>query len=199
MPSTKPKSLEFVVETSMQDQRLDKFLSKCMEDIGASRRKIRDHIEKGSVYIEGKRVHIASKEVQADQKVLILWQPVIGKYEKQKASLGAYRSWQDLVLFEDQNIVAINKPRGLACQATRSNSKEHVIAWIQKLGGPELFLAHRIDQWTSGVLLLAKSKSSQQDCMEYFKKRVVQKTYHCISVGKSKPVSYTHLTLPTKA
>ena len=171
MPSAKPKNLEFIVDVATKDQRLDKFLSQSMESIGASRRKIRDHIEQGSVYIDGKRVHIASREVQDNQKVLILWQPVVGKYEKQKSSLNAIKRWQDIVLFEDQDIVAINKPRGLACQATRSNSKEHVIPWLQKLGGPELLLAHRIDQWTSGVLLLAKTKTAQQNCMEFFKRR----------------------------
>lgn len=98
------------------------------------------------------------------------------------------------VIYEDEQIIAINKPSGLSSQASLKPLQEHahssVMCYLfEKLKRktlPTLFLLHRLDVDTSGVLLFSKKASANKSLQNSFEKKLAVKTYYAISESESK-------------
>ena len=89
------------------------------------------------------------------------------------------------VLYEDANILAIDKPSGiLTCPDQRSSEKNVFDLFLKTY--PKLELVHRLDKDTSGVLLFAKNKKTHEFLKKQFAGREVKKTYVTIVNGKVK-------------
>jgi 23S rRNA pseudouridine955/2504/2580 synthase len=95
---------------------------------------------------------------------------------------------RSLVLYEDDEVLALNKPSGLAVQGGTKTVK-HVdrllSAWGEGLERPRL--VHRLDRDTSGVLLLGKTPAAAARLSGAFAKRRAQKTYWAIVAGTPHP------------
>ncbi len=95
---------------------------------------------------------------------------------------------KSLVLYEDEEVLALNKPHGLAVQGGTKTVK-HVdrllSAWGEGLDRPRL--VHRLDRDTSGVLLLGKTPGAAARLSGAFAKRRVKKIYWAIVCGNPKP------------
>ena len=93
-----------------------------------------------------------------------------------------------LVLYEDDEVLALNKPAGLAVQGGTKTSR-HIdrllSAWGEGLERPRL--VHRLDRDTSGVLVLGKSPSAAAQLAGAFARRRTEKTYWAIVSGVPKP------------
>jgi len=106
------------------------------------------------------------------------------------------------ILFEDEDILAINKPAGLIVHPASQQvgygagpDSESVSEWFvekypesknvgEKLGEIERHgIVHRIDRETSGALLLAKTKKGYKVLKEQFQKREIEKIYHAFVYG----------------
>src|SRR5579871_6330832 len=85
---------------------------------------------------------------------------------------------KSLVLYEDEEVLALNKPAGLAVQGGTKTTK-HIdrllSAWGEGLERPRL--VHRLDRDTSGVLLLGKTPAAAARLSGAFAKRKAKKTY----------------------
>lgn len=98
------------------------------------------------------------------------------------------------VIFEDDFLVAINKPNGLLVHKTRIAEEKKVFANIlleTQLGCP-VFTVHRLDRATSGVLLFAKSKEAASATQHLFSARLVEKQYIAVVRGFSPEKGETH-------
>lgn len=97
---------------------------------------------------------------------------------------------KSLVLFEDEMVIALNKPAGLAVQGGTKTTK-HVdrllSAWGEGMERPRL--VHRLDRDTSGVLLLGKGPEAAKRLAGAFARRQAKKTYWAIVAGNPKPPS----------
>ena len=95
---------------------------------------------------------------------------------------------RSLVLYEDEDVLALNKPSGLAAQGGTKTTK-HVdrllSAWGEGLDRPRL--VHRLDRDTSGVLVLGKTPGAAAKLSGSFARRRVKKTYWAIVAGFPKP------------
>lgn len=95
---------------------------------------------------------------------------------------------RSLVIYEDEEVLAINKPSGLAVQGGTKTSK-HVdrllSAFGEGLDRPRL--VHRLDRDTSGVLVMGKTPQAAARLSGAFAKRRAEKTYWAIVVGNPKP------------
>ncbi len=111
-------------------------------------------IDRGAVYLQGKRVNIARAEVPVSTKFKVK------RIERPKK------------IFEDDKILVVNKPVFL-------DSEE-----IAKSFGKDVFLLHRLDRDTSGVLLLGKDKDFQKIVINEFKNQRVYKEYVAWVNGK---------------
>jgi 23S rRNA pseudouridine955/2504/2580 synthase len=95
---------------------------------------------------------------------------------------------RSLVLYEDDEVLALNKPSGLAVQGgtkTAHHIDRLLSAWGEGVDRPKL--VHRLDRDTSGVLLLGKTPAAAAHLSGSFARRRAQKTYWAIVAGAPKP------------
>ena len=91
------------------------------------------------------------------------------------------------IIFEDRDLIAINKPSGLPTQKTQNPDKKNLVDELSKLltrrdkKVPYLALHHRLDAGTSGSILLAKSKSINSGLSDLFQNRKIKKTYLAVA------------------
>ena len=86
------------------------------------------------------------------------------------------------ILYEDSNILAIEKPSGILVHPDQK-SKEKTILDIFFKKYPKIEIVHRLDKETSGVMLLAKNKKAHEFLKNQFKNREVKKIYVAIVSG----------------
>jgi 23S rRNA pseudouridine955/2504/2580 synthase len=95
---------------------------------------------------------------------------------------------KSLVLYEDEEVLVLNKPAGLAVQGGTKTTK-HVdrllSAWGEGLDRPRL--VHRLDRDTSGVLVLGKTPGAAAKLSGAFARRRAEKTYWALVLGNPKP------------
>lgn len=88
--------------------------------------------------------------------------------------------FDDLVIYEDEAIIAINKPPFIASLHERFDSNVQSIVQLVKDVNPDYALCHRLDRETSGVMLVAKNADSYRSLAIQFEKRTVKKIYHAV-------------------
>ena len=95
---------------------------------------------------------------------------------------------RSLVLYEDDEVLALNKPAGLAVQGgtkTIHHIDRLLSAWGEGVDRPKL--VHRLDRDTSGVLILGKTPAAAAHLSGAFAKRRAEKTYWAIVAGAPRP------------
>lgn len=95
---------------------------------------------------------------------------------------------KDIVIFENADYLAINKPHGISTLDDRSGTI-HILS-IVKSRYPEIQVCHRIDKDTSGVLVFAKNNESYRHLSLQFQERKVNKVYHAVVLGSSNYKNY---------
>ena len=98
---------------------------------------------------------------------------------------------QALVIYKDANLLAINKPSGLAVQGG-TNTSRHVDGMLEALQfevEEKPKLVHRIDKDTSGVLVLARNRQAADDLTKAFRTHNLQKTYLALTIGCPKKMN----------
>lgn len=95
---------------------------------------------------------------------------------------------KSLVLYEDDEVLVLNKPAGLAVQGG-TKTKHHIdrllSAWGEGLDRPRL--VHRLDRDTSGVLVLGKTPGAAAKLAGSFARRKAEKTYWALVMGHPRP------------
>ncbi|MDR1460682.1 MAG: RluA family pseudouridine synthase [Campylobacteraceae bacterium] len=117
-----------------------------------SNRAAKELIDRGVVYSSGKKILVARADMKAN---------AVFKIEKLK---------KPKILFEDDDIAAIDKPPFLTAEEIAQSFK--------------LTLLHRLDKETSGVLLLSKNEEFTKKVIAAFKARKVEKNYLAVVSGK---------------
>ena len=102
------------------------------------------------------------------------------------------------VLFEDNHLIAVNKPAGLLVQSDHTGAfclletvRQYLREQYEKPGDAYVGLLHRLDRPVSGVVLFAKTSKGASRLSDQIRKRTVQKTYHALVEGKPKATSGT--------
>jgi len=111
----------------------------------------------------------------------------VGVVQKTGRATPAVRKLE--IIYQDKDIIAINKPAGLLSVGTNKETKEHALALLrsQLTRGKEriqLWPVHRLDRDTSGILLFATSKETREDVMDQWTNS--EKTYLAIVEGTPK-------------
>jgi len=89
------------------------------------------------------------------------------------------------IIYEDQWLVAVNKPSGIFVHRTKLDptAKVFVVQSLRDQIGQHVHPVHRLDRKTSGVLLLGKTKEAHALLSEQFRERNMEKRYHAIVRG----------------
>lgn len=108
------------------------------------------------------------------------------------------------ILYEDEYILALDKPSGLLVHADGRTKEATLVDWInenypdlKEVGEPQTLqngevikrpgIVHRLDKDTSGVIIVTKTKESHEFLKEQFQNRKVEKIYNAVVVGKFLP------------
>ena len=94
----------------------------------------------------------------------------------------------NLIIFEDDDIMVLNKPAGIAVQGG-TNTTRHIDGMLASMekNGERPRLVHRLDRDTSGVLLLAKSRIAAAKLGGAFQRHEVDKTYWALTAATPRP------------
>eukprot|EP00193_Tetraselmis_chui_P012280 CAMPEP_0177778164 /NCGR_PEP_ID=MMETSP0491_2-20121128/15798_1 /TAXON_ID=63592 /ORGANISM="Tetraselmis chuii, Strain PLY429" /LENGTH=440 /DNA_ID=CAMNT_0019297399 /DNA_START=350 /DNA_END=1672 /DNA_ORIENTATION=+ len=87
------------------------------------------------------------------------------------------------VLYEDEYIIAVNKPPGVSTTPSHRFVGGTMVNRLNGYLGHPPYVLHRLDMWTSGVLLMGKKAEVVAEIHAAFKDKNVQKSYLCIAVG----------------
>jgi 23S rRNA pseudouridine1911/1915/1917 synthase len=176
--------VRFSVDSVGEGQRLDQWLHAILPQY--SRARIQEWIKAGRVRVDGARAR-ASQTVRDGETV-----------DVEPADPAPLRATpEDIplrVLYEDDAVVAIDKPAGMVVHAgagvhsgTLVNALLHRFGKLSGVGG-ELRpgVVHRLDRYTSGVLLVAKNDAAHRDLAAQFSSREVEKVYLALVQGRVK-------------
>jgi 23S rRNA pseudouridine955/2504/2580 synthase len=107
---------------------------------------------------------------------------------EQEVKTASKSSGKLAVTFEDESLLVINKPAGLAVHEGRTISKRESVLGIlenqYRDRGIKPQLVHRLDRDTSGLLLVAKNQQTAAELERSFETREVEKEYQCLVVGR---------------
>lgn len=87
------------------------------------------------------------------------------------------------IIYEDHEIVVINKPAGMLSVSGRGEEKLDSVEYRVKQVYPQAMAVHRLDMATSGVLIIAKHKQAERFYKQAFAERRVRKSYQAICHG----------------
>jgi 23S rRNA pseudouridine1911/1915/1917 synthase len=105
---------------------------------------------------------------------------------------------RDRIVAETDDFLVINKPSGLPVHPTLDNTQENLVAGFQTILRRPLFVTHRLDVGTSGLLLLAKNQQEQSRINILFQNSQVRKMYRATVHGVKLPLGeITHYMKPS--
>jgi len=167
--------------------RLDRWFKTHYADLPHSR--LEKLLRTGQVRVDGGRVK-ASTRLAPGQSVRVPPLPDTAPPPQKTGLSKAERDFlADMTLYEDDDIMILNKPPGLAVQGG-TKTAHHLDRLLDALGdGPETRprLVHRLDRDTSGVLVVAKRRSVAAKLGRAFQTRSVRKIYWALVKGVPKP------------
>jgi 23S rRNA pseudouridine955/2504/2580 synthase len=173
---------ESIILTSVDDgQRLDRWLKKQFPEVPFSQ--LQKILRTGQLRIDGKRVK-GDARLAEGQEVRIPPQLTMPAPERDKTISKKDTDFiRGLVVYEDEHLIAINKPAGLATQGGTKISK-HVDGLLDGLAkdGQRPHLLHRLDKETSGLLLLARNAKIAAMVGKMFQGRGIRKYYWAVTV-----------------
>ncbi len=174
-------SVQFVEITDNQNgQRLDNFLLKCLKNLPKSR--LYRIIRKGEVRVNKKRVKPEYK-LQVGDSLRI--PPIRLQTDESKPMVipdSLVEKLSQSILYENEDIVVLNKPSGLAVHSG-SGLRFGVIDIMRQLKSNDIELVHRLDRDTSGCLLLAKNRAALVTMQRFLQSNKMVKTYCAVVRG----------------
>ena len=157
----------------------DKLLNYLYENLDMPKRRVKQYLTHGSIYVNN------SKVTQFDYKVLPGTSIMIDTDNKNKKELPFD------IIFEDDHIIVVNKPSGLLTIATEKEKEKtlfHIVReyLVSKNKFAKVFIVHRLDKDTSGVVVLAKDEKTKNRLQENWNEFVSLREYVAVVHGKLK-------------
>lgn len=181
------KSKSALVPKNLDGQRFDLAAVHLFPEI--SRKKIKLIIDSGGAYINKKRIQIAKYSVKQNDKIEIFWDevklsPQENIIKNKKSSFQSFLTDKNLI-FENEQFFIINKPPGIASQATLTSSTDTLFHMLKELNPKkfkldEMFMVHRLDKDTSGIMIIARNKIVQKTFENLFREKKVNKKYDAL-------------------
>ena len=181
---------EFQIRDNEAGQRFDKYLSKLLRN--APKSFFYKMLRKKNITLNGRKATGNEKLEAGDNVKLFLSDETFDKFSQQEQAVRAVTTLD--VLYEDADILLINKPAGMLSQPddTKEPSMvEYLIGYLLEKG--ELTeedlrtfrpsVCNRLDKNTSGIIAAGKSLAGLQELSELFHDRTVHKEYLCIVKG----------------
>jgi 23S rRNA pseudouridine1911/1915/1917 synthase len=182
LPSEHLTPIELLVSANEAKLRLDQFLAKRLPEFSRSR--LQQLIRGGFVRLNDSTSR--PRQIVRGGDKIELTEPPLEKIETLPEQIPLE------VLFEDNDLIVINKPAGLVVHPGAGH-REHTLvnallnhcATLSGIGGKERpGIVHRLDKETSGCLVVAKNDATHRDLSKQFAARTVEKIYLALVAGK---------------
>jgi 23S rRNA pseudouridine955/2504/2580 synthase len=174
-----------VVEPDEAEMRVDRFLTARFPQLAFTH--IQRIVRKGELRIDGRRAK-PNERLAAGQKVRV---PPLRLDQQKPMGRNAAKDQDDrsflqsITLYEDKDVLVLNKPAGLAVQGG-SGTRRHVDGMLDALTdeqGQKPRLVHRLDKDTAGCLVVAKTRFAASTLAKSFRSRVTRKIYWALVAG----------------
>lgn len=196
---------EFQINHNEAGQRFDKYLKKLLSNAPGSF--VYKMLRKKNITLNGKKADGTEKLVAGDNVKLFLADDTFEKFAKGAAANVEYQSLKTLsgteleVVYEDEDILVINKPAEMLSQKavpTDVSANEYILHYLIEKGEltEEMMrtfkpsICNRLDRNTSGLLIAGKTLKGLQEMASSLKERTVQKYYRCIVKGEVRKDAY---------
>jgi 23S rRNA pseudouridine1911/1915/1917 synthase len=185
---TAPGERQLAVPEGLDGERLDAALARMF---GLSRSRAAELIGDGMVLVDGRTASKSDRVLAGDPLQVTL--PAPRRAEPPQAVEGL------VVLYEDDDVVVVDKPRGVAAHSTPGWSGPTVTGGLIAAGhtvatsgaAERQGVVHRLDANTTGVMVVAKSERAYSALKRAFRERTVDKRYHALVQGHPDPLRGT--------
>jgi len=187
----KKKPFYIIVPASDVGSRIDKFLQSKITEL--SRTRLQSLIHNGEVELNNNIINSSSKKIKKQDEIKINFPPPKETLIKpNKISLN--------ILYDDKDIIVINKSSGVVVHPGAGNHKNTIVNGLlykyknklSSIGGKlRPGIVHRIDKDTSGVIVVAKNDDAHINLSRQFSEHTIKRTYEAIIWGSLKPQSGT--------
>jgi 23S rRNA pseudouridine1911/1915/1917 synthase len=168
----------FTIPETHQHERLDQALAKLMPDY--SRTQIKEWIEAGTLLVDGKVAKPKTKVLGGEMITVDATLKAQPAWEAQQIQLN--------IVHEDDDVLVINKPRGLVVHPGAGNQDQTLLnallfhaPALKDL--PRAGILHRLDKDTSGLLIIAKNPAALRNLSLQLKERTIVREYQAIVNG----------------
>ena len=177
------EKLQLTAEKS--GERIDKFLGETLE--GLSRSYIQKLLKEGNITVDSKAVKANYKLSEGNQIEVLIPDPEILDVLPEDIPLD--------ILYEDDDILIVNKPKGMVVHPAPGHPNHTLVNAVMYHCGANLSgingvirpgIVHRIDQNTTGSLLVCKNDHAHQILAEQLKEHSITRRYHAIVHGNLK-------------
>lgn len=132
-------------------------------------------------YLKFKQVLVEGKVISQFDHMLAIGQSIVVTKESNDTALD--------ILFEDKDIIVINKPSGLLSMSAGNSKDKTAYSMVgqyikQKDAKAKVFIVHRLDRDTSGILMFAKSELVKHKLQDNWNEIVTRRGYLCVVEGK---------------
>ena len=191
-------TIKFSVSSQNSGKRLDVFLTENIENY--TRSFLKKLIENKQVILN--KILISSPSIRIKHKDQI----IVNFTQKNEENIVPKKMKLDIV-FEDKDILVLNKPKGLVVHPGAGNNKNTLVnALLFKYkknlsdinGTLRPGIVHRIDKETSGLLVVAKNNFAHSNLGDQFSKHTIKRKYLCLSWGVVRPLYGKINTLITR-
>lgn len=163
---------KFEVAVDEAGLRLDQVVPRHVA--GLSRRKAREVIDLGGVFVDRTRVKVAGRPVRAGQIIEVNVGGAIEQTEPPPAG--------DIV-FVDEHVIVVDKPAGLVTAPTPESDRGDLLDQLSRKYG-EVYLVHRIDLPTSGLLVFARTRAANKLLGDAFVRHDIEREYRAVAIGE---------------
>ncbi len=176
---------QLVVTADENEMRIDRFLESRFPQLSFSH--IQRIVRKGELRVNGKRAD-SKDRLEEGQTVRIpplKLEPQESRPRSAKADGDTLEFLRSITLYEDEDVMVLNKPAGLAVQGG-SGTTRHVDQMLEVLtdkSGQKPRLVHRLDKDTAGCLVIAKSRFAAATLAKTFRSRSARKVYWALVAG----------------
>jgi 23S rRNA pseudouridine955/2504/2580 synthase len=189
-PPPLPTKVQTVVVTADENNmRVDRFLEARFPGLSFSH--IQRIVRKGELRVNGKRAD-SKDRLEEGQNVRIpplkLDAPKVAG-SLSEAATKTLQALKDMILYEDADVMVLNKPAGLAVQGGSGTTRhvDQMLEVMRDAKGQKPRLVHRLDKETAGCLLVAKTRFAATALTGSFRHRSARKIYWALVAGVPKP------------
>ena len=180
--NTKPQVRFYTIDSEDAGQRIDNFLLKTLK--GVPKSMIYRLLRKGEIRANKKRTKPEYK-IQDEDLIRVAPIRISENTNEVSTKLNIVANLEKQILFEDDRLIVINKPSGMAVHGGSGLSFGLIEAMrALRPDARMLELVHRLDRDTSGCLVIAKKRSALRHLHEQLRNKTVQKFYHALVKGQ---------------